>query len=214
MPIYYDITVPVFPETPLWPGDGTLQVDMIASMEKGSLANVSKLCFSSHSGTHVDAPFHFIRDGKKVWDIPLDYLIGPCWVVEFPDVDSVDVADLESQVPAGTERLLLKTKNSKLWEEKRSDFVTDYVYLTPAGSEWAVSRGIKLVGIDYLAIDRFEDNPGKVGAHLALLRAGAVVLETLNLSGINPGPYHLFCLPLLAGAGDGAPARAVLVEET
>jgi arylformamidase len=213
MPTYHDITVPVFPETPLWDGDGPLQVEMVCSIDRGGPANVSSLCLSSHAGTHVDAPFHFIKDGSKVWDIPLDALIGPCWVAEFPDVDAIDAKDLEAQVPAGTERLLLKTRNSRLWQEKRSDFVTDFVYLTPAGAEWAVSHGIRLVGIDYLSIDRYEDNPHQVGAHLGLLRNGVVVLETLNLNGIAPGAYGLICLPLLAGGGDGAPARTVLVEE-
>ncbi|MDO8587461.1 MAG: cyclase family protein [Armatimonadota bacterium] len=214
MPIYHDITVPVSPETPLWPGDGPVRVEMVADMAKGAPANVSRLCLSSHTGTHVDAPFHFIRNGKKLPEIPLDTLIGPCWVAEFPDLDAVDAVDLEATVPVGTERLLLKTRNSRLWDEKRSDFITDYVFVTPAAAEWIVRRGIRLVGIDYLSLDAYSEYVESApSAHLTLLRNEVVILETVNLSGIAEGRYQLICLPLLAGNGDGAPARVVLVEE-
>jgi arylformamidase len=213
MPIYHDITVPVSANTPLWPGDGPLEVELVASMADGDGANVSRVCLSTHTATHVDAPFHFFQDGKKLWEIPLDTFIGPCWVADFPELDAIDEANLEAAVPPGTERLLLKTRNSKLWETGRSDFATDYAYVTTAAAQWCVRRGIKLVGIDYLSLDDYSDYDGsEPGAHLALLRNEVIILETINLTGIAPGEYHLICLPLLVGNGDGAPARVVLVE--
>jgi arylformamidase len=188
-------------------------VELAASIENGDAANVSRLCLSSHSGTHIDAPFHFIRDGKKLWDIPLDTLIGPCWVAEFPELDAIDESDLEAAVPPGTERLLLKTRNSKLWEMGRSDFATDYVYLTTAAAAWIVRRGIKLIGMDYLSIESFSNYDGSgPGVHITLLGNDVIILETINLTGIAPGAYQLICLPLLVGKGDGAPARVVLVK--
>jgi arylformamidase len=214
MPIYHDISVPVSSETPLWPGDGPVEITLVASIARGDGANVSRLCLSSHTATHLDAPFHFLQDGKKLDQIPLDTLIGPCWVAEFPELDSIDEADLEAVVPTGTERLLLKTKNSKLWEQKRTDFATDYVFITGAAAEWIVRRGIRLVGIDYLSVDNYSDYVGPVvpAAHDALLRGEVVILETINLTGVASGAYQLICLPPLVGNGDGAPARVVLVE--
>jgi arylformamidase len=213
MPIYHDITVPAYPETPLWPGDGPLEVELTASIANGDDANVSQVRLSTHTATHVDAPFHFIQDGKKLWDIPLDIFIGPCWVAEFANRNAVDDADLEAAVPPGTERLLIKTANSRLWETGRRDFATDYAHVTPAAAQWCVRRGIKLIGTDYLSIESFSNYDGsKPGVHLTLLGNDIIILETINLTGIEPGPYQLICLPLLVGKGDGAPARCVLVE--
>jgi arylformamidase len=213
MPIYHDITVPLVPGTPLWPGDGGLQVNTVGSIANGDEANVSRVCFSTHSATHVDAPFHFIQDGKKLWEIPIDTLVGPCWVAEFPEQNSIDESDLEAIVPPGVERLLLKTTNSAHWENKRPDFDEDYAHITCAAAEWCVRRGIKLIGIDYLSVESFRNYSSEgPGVHLALLGNDIIILETINLTGIASGAYQLVCLPLLVGNGDGAPARCVLVE--
>jgi len=211
MPIYHDITVPVSPEVPPWPGDAPTEIVATSRISEGASSNVSRLCFSSHAATHVDAPSHFIRDGKTLECMPMDALIGPAWVAEFPEPDVVDEADLEALVPIGVERLLLKTRNSRLWARARREFVTDFVHITPAAAEWIVRRKIRLVGIDYLSIQQF-DAP-EPATHRTLLTNDVVILEGVNLLRIQPGPYHLICLPLLVTGCDGAPARVVLAEE-
>ena len=209
---FHDISVPLSSKTPTYPGDPGIEVRAWASLKDGDAANVSLLHFGAHSGTHVDAPVHFIDEAARVETMPLESLIGEALVVEIPDGQfSIDESFIESSVPIGTERVLFKTQNSKLWE-KVGTFTSDYVYLEPEAARRLVAKGIKLVGIDYLSIEAFktESHP----THIALLTEGIVILEGLNLAGIKAGKYELICLPLkiAEGAGDGAPARAVLRE--
>jgi len=211
MPVYYDITVPVSPDTPPWPGDTPTQIEAALRISRGDSCNLSRLSFSSHAATHVDAPSHFVRDGKTLEQMPLDALIGPAWVAEFPDPDSIDEVDLDALVPSGVERLLIKTKNSRFWEEGKRDFVTNFVFITPGGAEWIVRRGVRLVAIDYLSIQQF-DAPDSA-THLTLLKNEVIIIEGVNLSRVQPGPYQLICLPLLVPGCDGAPARVALVAE-
>jgi arylformamidase len=165
-----------------------------------------------HSGTHIDAPYHFLPDGKPFPSVPLDSLIGEVHVFHSPVPDCIDVRDLESLcIPSHAERVLFRTRNSSLWQEDRPQFHPDYVALTPAAADWVAARGIKLVGIDYLSIQRYSDPTPRT--HLALLSAGVVILEGLNLHDVLPGAYLLVCLPLKTGTKDGAPARAVLIQE-
>ena len=213
MPIYHDITVPISPNTPGWPGDAPIEVESTSSIARGATCNVSRLCFSSHAATHIDAPFHFIRDGGRLDEMPLETLIGPAWVAHFPDLDSIDASDLRAAaIPRDTSRLLLKTRNSELWAAGHREFVTDFVHITPQAAEWLVDRGMRLIGTDYLSIQEF--GAAEPLTHRILLGNEVVILEGVNLSGIHPGPYHLICLPLLVPGCDGAPARVVLVEES
>lgn len=210
---FYDITVPLSSKTPTYPGDPGIEIQQWASHEKGDAANVSFLHFGAHSGTHVDAPAHFIDRAAKVDSLLLDSMIGEALVVELPaERNEIDESFIVANVPTGTERVLFKTRNSGFWSEDTKTFHTDYVYLEPEAAHRLVQNGLKLVGIDYLSIENFnsENHP----AHLALLSEGIVILEGLNLSEVRPGRYELLCLPLkiAEGTGDGAPARAVLRE--
>lgn len=205
----YDISLTVTPALPVWPGDPSVKVERISKMEEGRHNNVSQIAMSAHAGTHVDAPYHFIADGKTIEQLSLDTLIGPAQVVEIAgDSELITAENLKSAgIPAGTTRLLLKTRNSGYWTQPGLPFQKDFSAVSPDGAEYLVQQGIKLVGIDYFSIAPFGDS---VPTHRTLLGAQIVVLEGLNLSQVPAGPYQLYCLPLKLGGSDGAPARAIL----
>ena len=204
----HDITVSLSNETPVYPGDPRIEIVRTAKLENGDTANVSRLSFSSHTGTHVDPPFHFLSGARPLDQLSLDVLIGPARVVDVGELDVIDRSVVESAALAGTTRVLFKTRNSRLWETK--EFEKNFVYLDEGAARALVELGVRLVGIDYLSIEKFDfETPG---AHLELLGADVIVVEGLDLSRIAAGEYELICLPLKIRDGDGAPARVVLRE--
>jgi arylformamidase len=208
MPRLYDVSVPLMNGGVVYPGNPAIHIELQQDMAKGGSSNVSLLSIGSHTGTHVDAPRHMIPNGGGVESLPLDALIGPAVVLAFDDeVTAVTEAYLRAQPIAGHERVLLKTRNSRFIRER--DFHRDYTYLAPDGAEYLVSLGVRLVGIDYLSIEQFHS--GHHRTHKTLLSRGVVIIEGLDLSEPPPGPYDLYCLPLLLTGIDGAPSRAVLV---
>ena len=211
MPTYYDITVRLCNDLPTYPGDPGIQISEWRSLAKGDSANVSMASFGAHSGTHVDAPAHFIPGGEVVKNLPFESLIGEALVVEVPDDRIViDKEFVSRNVPPGTERVLFETRNSAFWSEYPRVFHTDFTHLDLGAATWLRDHGAKLIGIDYLSIERFKSGNHEV--HLALLSHGVVILEGLFLWAIPAGKYELYCLPLALDGdlGDGAPARAVL----
>jgi arylformamidase len=212
-PHYFDVTLPLTPDLPVWPGDDDVFVEPLSRIAQGGSTNVTSLKFTSHVGTHVDAPWHFIDDGEKLNDLPIDRWIGPCLVISIPDdAKRIEVAHLEAaDIPEGMERIIFRTSNSARWHTGKLAFEEDYVAVSPKAAKWIVDHGIQLVGIDYLSIELFDDAANET--HRTLLGNGVLVIEGLNLAGIDPGPYQLICLPLRLAAGDGAPARVVLVRE-
>lgn len=203
----YDVSVPISPDLVVYPGDPPVEVTPVSQVGPNGTPNVSRLALSTHTGTHIDPPFHFVPTGIKADQIPLETLIGNCEVVDVGTADEISIPVLQ-QLKFSGERVIFKTKNSFLWE--RNEFSRNYTYLTMAAAEYLAARKLKLVGIDYLSIEKFDSRIPQ--AHLALLKAGVVILEGLNLSAVPPGKYELFCLPLNIKDGDGAPARAVLIE--
>ncbi|MFN0086974.1 MAG: cyclase family protein [Blastocatellia bacterium] len=203
----YDITVPISNDLPVYPGDPPIEVTRIMSMEKGDIARVSHLSFSTHIGTHIDPPCHFMADGLTSDRLPLDLFIGPARVVDVGEAAVIDAALLARFDLDGVERLLFKTRNSRYWRET-NEFQTDFVHLETDGAVLLVERGIRLVGIDYLSIEKF--NFDKPTTHWTLLGAGVVIVEGLDLGEVPPGDYELICLPLKIRDGDGGPARVVL----
>jgi len=206
----HDITLPITPDMPVWPGDLGVSRELVSTIESGDPANVSHLSLGAHTGTHVDAPFHFIPGGETLDQVSLDNFVGPAFVIEIPGVDIVTGADLrQTKIPAGTARLLVKTRNSEIWRRGEKTFQTDFVALSPDAAQYMVDLGIKLVGIDYLSIAPYKSSRP---THEILLGAGVAILEGIDLSAIVPGQYTLYCLPLKLVGADGAPARAILVD--
>ena len=192
-----DVSVPLREGMVTYPGDPVVQVELAASIADGDPVNLTRVALGLHSGTHVDAPRHFLDGAAGVDELPLDALIGPCVVVEAPDLALESVAC----VPADAERVLFKTPNSELWT--RDEFAEEFVRLDGEGAALLVKRGLRLVGVDYLSV-------GDEAAHHALLEADVIPVEGLDLRGVEPGAYELVCLPLRVVGADGAPARVVL----
>ncbi len=207
MPVY-DITVPIRAQMPIYNGDPAVDIQPWSSLEKGNSANVSFLHLGAHTGTHVDAPAHFIKRAQKIDSLSLDVLIGRARVLRVPDeLNEIGLDFIRSCNLAGVERLLFHTRNSSFWN---GTFRTDFTHLLPEAAQQLVDLGVKLVGNDYLSIEKFHS--GHHQTHLTLLSNGVVIVEGLNLSEVPAGDYELICLPLkiAEGAGDGAPARVVL----
>ncbi|HKO99434.1 MAG TPA: cyclase family protein [Pyrinomonadaceae bacterium] len=207
----FDVSVPLSELTPTYPGDPGIEIKSWHSMAGGDAANVSLLHFGAHSGTHVDAPAHFIEGGSRVDSIALEHLVGLAEVIEVPsDKEVIDENFVSSLALKDQHRILFKTRNSSFWEGTGGGFRTDYTYLSSAAAKLLVDAGIKLVGIDYLSIEKFQS--GSYETHLMLLSHGVTILEGLDLRRITAGSYELICLPLkiAGGSGDGAPARALL----
>ena len=207
---YHDISLTLSPDLPVWPGDAQIQFERTSDMAAGAKANVTRIAMSVHTGTHLDAPLHFIGDGKDVTTLALETLIGPAQLVEVADADAIDAAVLDSlSIPAETERLLIKTRNSHLWSQPKATFHTDFVAVAASGADWLVEHGIRLVGVDYLSVAPYGDS---TPTHVTLLQAGVIPVEGLNLSAVQPGKYQLICLPLKLEGCEGAPTRAVLID--
>ena len=204
---YIDITLSISNKLPVWPGSAPVRFYRNSDIEKGDIATDTTVQFGVHMGTHVDAPSHFIKEGKSVEHISLDILIGKSYVAEVPGSEnSITVETLNKlDLPDSIERLLLKTKNSQLW--RHQSFYSNFVALTADAAQWIVNRGIKLVGIDYLSIQGFYDGPE---VHQILLSEEVVVVEGLNLNDVPIGWYELFCLPIKLRGVEGAPARVLL----
>lgn len=202
----HDITVPLSAELPVYPGDPPVTVEPWNRISKGDPANLSRITLGSHSGTHIDAPYHFNDAGISVDQIPLELLVGKAQVVEISGVKEIGRKELEKVHVKGVERLLLKTGNSELWND--TEFRSDYVALTVEGAHYLRESKVKLVAIDYLSVEGM-DGDGEV--HRTLLNGGIPIIEGVNLTGVVPGEYQLICLPLKLKGGDGAPVRALLV---
>jgi arylformamidase len=200
----HDVSVPIHPGMPIYHDNPGVEIERASSIPDGATANVSRITMGLHTGTHIDGPLHFFDDGAGADSLPLAAMVGDAVVVELPDIGSgpIDEGALRgAAIPAGTERLILKTPNSELWS--RSEFTRDFVRLDGSGAGYVLELGLKLIGIDYLSI-------GDPDAHRALLGAGVVALEGLDLRGIEPGRYELLCLPIRVVGTDGAPARVLL----
>lgn len=211
----FDVTVAISEEVPIYEGDPEVSVEGVKRIAAGDAANVSRLCCGLHTGTHVDAPNHFLEGTRRVEDLDLDRLIGPCVVVEIDaTVDAIESFHLpDLSYDSGIERLLFKTKNSAFWNEPENGFRTDFAYITEAAARSIADAGVKLVGIDYLSVEKFGSTDH--ATHKILLENEIVILEGLDLREVPPGEYELICLPLkyVGGEGDGSPARTILRQK-
>jgi arylformamidase len=204
---WLDISVPVDDGIATFPGDPTFRRELHASTADGAICNVSRVDLGAHTGTHIDAPRHFIHGAATVEDTPLDAVIGPAWVVDARHLTAtITAADIDGlAIPDGETRLLFRTPNSELWSLPH--FAIDFIGFAADAAEALVRRGTRLVAIDYLSISPYGD---PIATHQALLGAGVVILEGVDLRTIEPGPYELLAAPIRWVGSDGAPVRALL----
>ena len=205
----YDVTVAISEQTPVYEGDPNVRIEIANAIARGDAANVSRLCCGVHTATHVDAPVHFIEGARRVHELELETLIGKCRVVEIDKsvmaIEAKHIKNLD-----GAERVLFKTRNSDFWNDFSQGFRKDFTYIAPDAAKALVDLEIKLVGIDYLSVEKFGAET--FDTHVTLLEKEVVIIEGLDLRQVPAGDYELICLPLkiIGGAGDGAPARTIL----
>jgi arylformamidase len=203
-----DVTVPIRDAMTVYRGNPAVRIRPVMTLATDGV-NVSELRLGSHTGTHVDAPIHFIKGGKGIDRVDPERFIGPAYVADLRRVKGgIGAVDLgKARIPRGTRRVLLRTSNSRWWHPARA-FRTDFVYLDPDGADWLVDRDVQLVGIDYLSIEGY----GVAGAptHKRLLRAGIPILEGLDLFNVHPGRWQMAAFPLRINDGDAGLTRAVL----
>jgi arylformamidase len=204
---WIDVSVTLRTGMVSWPGDPPARISHVLDMEKGDPCTVSLLEMGAHSGTHMDAPAHFVRGGPGINTMPLDAAIGSARVIFIRDRESIKPEDLARHRIRRGERILFKTYNSdRCWET--DTFVEDFVCISAAAARYLVERQVRLIGIDYLSVGGFRADGADT--HQALLKAGIWLVEGLNLKEVRAGKYQLICLPLKIDGGDGAPARALL----
>jgi arylformamidase len=205
---WHDISVALDGHLPTWPGSPGVLTKLRNSISQGDAANVTQLSIDVHTGTHVDAPRHFFDHAETLDELGLDPFIGPAIVLDTGPAREVSASVLRAaMIPDDTQRLLLRTVNSSQPDLYSAPFDEDYAALTLDGAEWLAARTFRLVGIDYLSIQRYSEPPD---VHHALLGAGVAILEGLSLAKVSPGAYELVCLPMRLVNVEGAPARAVL----
>jgi arylformamidase len=203
---WIDVTVPLGSNLVRWPGDPPLELERISDFSRGDESTFSSIRMGLHTGTHVDAPLHFVHGGDTVIEMPLDVMVGPARVIEcFADVISAE--EIEAGHIESGERILFKTRNSALWEQG-SGFREDFVHLSNEAARELAKRRPRLVGIDYLSVSGYRKN--EVEVHRTLLEAGIWIVESLDLSRVEPGWHQLLCLPLKIVAAEGAPARVLV----
>ena len=206
----WDVSMPVRTGGLVYPNNPPISITPVQSIAAGNTANVSRIDLGSHTGTHVDAPLHFMEGGAGVDELPLDVLIGPARLIAFgDDVLAVGEAELRRHDLTGVTRLLIRTRNSAWLASGSTEFHPDFTHVAPDGAEYLVSLGVRLVGVDYLSVEQFRSPHHRM--HKTLLSNSVVIVEGMVLSEPPPGDYELYCLPMLLAGLDGAPARAVLV---
>jgi arylformamidase len=203
---WIDISLPLKPGMVHWPGDPPFEIQRVHDMGKGDGANLSRIVMGTHAGTHIDAPSHFISNGKGADHMPLEAAVGPARIIEIFDQESVELDEIRKHRIKQGERILFKTRNSAHpWDN--DDFTEDFVFISEEAASYLAERKLRLIGVDYLSVGRFKS--GGV-THRALLEAGVWIIEGLDLSRVPPGKYDLICLPLRIVGGDGAPCRAIV----
>jgi arylformamidase len=203
---WIDVSVPIYAGMVHWPDNPPVEITHPEHLDRGDVCTVSRLVLGVHTGTHVDAPNHFLRGAKGADSLSPEAMIGPARVIEMTESKRIGRSELAPHGIERGDRILLKTSNSaRCWTT--DEFVPDYAHVTLDGATYLAEVGVRAIGIDYLSIGQGEEGPG---AHRALLGANILIIEGLDLSGVEPGEYELVCLPLKIRDGDGAPARAFL----
>ena len=211
----FDISVSITPSTPVWPGDPNVNLKTIGAIQDGDSVNITEIQMCVHTGTHIDAPSHYINTGATIDQIPIEKLIGKAAVIEMDtqvDVitESILVNHPQWEVIQSVKKVLFKTRNSAFWQSESLDFRQDYVGIDTSGAQVLANLDLDLIGVDYLSISTFHDSERP---HLILLSKDIVLLEGIDLSAVQPGIYNLFCLPINILGCEGAPARVILAQQ-
>jgi arylformamidase len=205
---WIDVSLPLRNGMVQWPGDPAFRIERFSDQERGAAATVSRMSLSVHTGTHMDAPLHYIPQARAIDEMPIEATVGPARVIPIHHPRSIERRELTPHAISSGERILFRTANSgRCWNSDA--FREDYVFISPDAARHLVECGVRCVGIDYLSVDVFREDAG-AGTHRILLAAGIWIVEGLNLQGVAPGNYELACLPLRLIGSDGAPARAIL----
>lgn len=205
---WIDVTVALSADVVRWPGDPPLELERISDFSRGDESTFSSIRMGLHTGTHVDAPLHFVPGGRTIVEMPLDVMVGRARVIESA-ADVISAGEIETAGIAPGERILFKTRNSALWRHgSRGEFREDFVHLSTEAARSLARLEPKLVGVDYLSVSGYRNN--EVEVHRTLLEAGVWILESLDLSRVEPGWHELLCLPLKVEGAEGAPARVLL----
>ena len=204
---WIDVSVTLQDDMVHWPGDPAVQITRVQSMANGCCANLTQLNMSAHTGTHMDAPHHYLEHGVAIDQMPLEAGMGVARVIHIGDAQEIGVAELSRHAPQAGERLLFKTRNSDT-DWSKASFKPEFVALSVAAARYLAACGVRTVGVDYLSVGGFHSDGTAI--HRALLEAGIWIIEGLNLRQVTAGAYELICLPLKIGGADGAPARALL----
>jgi arylformamidase len=212
MPRFIDVTLPVRPGMLTYPGDPVVTIERTSDMRNGDVSNLSAVSMSTHAGTHVDPPIHFVEDGATIDEVPLERLVGEALVVDMRGIGTIGAKELEAlALPTSLERLLFLTDWSARWAEPSPAFPATFTCVSVEGARWLIARGIRLVGTDFISIETADDATFPV--HRALLGAAIAIVEGLDLRDVPAGRYTLWCLPIKIHEGDGGPARVVLVAD-
>lgn len=211
---WIDATATLDPATtPVYEGDAPMKFDFLKDMRKGDGLTLSAYSLGAHSGTHIDAPMHFVRDGASIDRVPLEPLIGPARVIDIPDgVQSINAAELNRHGWRGSPRVIFRTRSSQRGWMHSSTFHRDFAYIAPDAAQLLADSGVQLVGIDYISAEQFAA-PAPM-THRILLGKGIPIVEGLALEGVRPGDYDLIVLPMKVGGHEAAPARAALRKRT
>ena len=207
---WIDISAPLYPGLPHWPGNTPFDIAKDHDMPRGDHDNVSRISMGVHTGTHIDAPLHFLANGASIDTLPFSAMVGRCRVIEVANEEQITVQELQSHDLEPNEKLLFKTRNSSR-DWPKQEFLTDFVYIPHEAAEFLAERKVETVGVDYLSIGGYKKDGAQT--HAALLSAGIWVIEGLNMAGVAPGHYELICLPLLLSGAEAAPARAIIRRE-
>ena len=204
---WIDISVPVHEGMASWPGDPGLHFDRVMNQENGDICTLTQVAMSAHTGTHMDAPLHFVRKSPTIEQMPLDATVGPARVISIQDRQAIRRAELLRHSIQSGERILFRTANSdRDWSGLPFD--EDFIFIARDAAEYLAECRVRAVGVDYLSVGGYKQDG--VETHVALLGAGIWLMEGLALGQVGPGNYDLVCLPLKWVGAEGAPARAIL----
>ncbi len=206
----YDISVSLGDESIDFPGDTPYQRKMVQTLEDGGECNLSEITMSAHAGTHMDAPYHFCSDGKTIDQFPVEKFVLSALVVHIQNRVSIGPEELDRVNVSAGDAILFKTSNSTKGWVANGVFEENFVYLSEKGADWCLRKGVGLVGIDYITIEKYGSKGFPV--HRKILGRGIPILEGVNLKSVPAGKYTLYCFPMKIGGGEGAPVRAVLMD--